>query len=93
MNEKQLKAITLYLKENIWRNEEVMYMQSDNQGCDKLDPIDLVDIISSLHNLLYEVVTGSRYNYAFHWCNKIGAWTQDNVFDSIMEGDNSYGND
>lgn len=81
----QLNAITSYLKEKVWRNADVMYMQSDNQGFEEIDPSDLVDIISSLHNLLYEVVTGNRYNYAFHWCNKVGAWTDDNIFDSVIE--------
>lgn len=81
----QLNTITSYLKEKVWRNADVMYMQSDNQGFEEIDPSDLVDIISSLHNLLYEVVTGKRYNYAFHWCNKVGAWTDDNIFDSVIE--------
>lgn len=81
----QLNAITSYLKEKVWRNADVMYMQSDNQGCEEIEPSDLVDIISSLHNLLYEVVTGNRYNYAFHWCNKVGAWTDDNIFDNVIE--------
>lgn len=85
MTVEQLNAITSYLKEKIWRNADVMFMQSDNQGCEEIDPSYLVDIISSLHNLLYEVVTGNRYNYAFHWCNKVGAWTEDNIFDNVIE--------
>lgn len=85
MTVEQLNAITSYLKEKVWRNVDVMYMQSDNQGFEEIDPSDLVDIISSLHNLLYEVVTGNRYNYAFHWCNKVGAWTEDNIFDNVIE--------
>lgn len=85
MTVEQLNAITSYLKEKVWINADVMYMQSDNQGCEEIEPSDLVDIISSLHNLLYEVVTGNRYNYAFHWCNKVGAWTEDNIFDNVIE--------
>lgn len=87
MNEKQLSAITEYLKEKVWRNEDAMYMQSDDQGISSIDPADLIDIISSLHNLLYEAITGKRYNYAFHWCNKIGSWTEDNIFDEILKGE------
>ena len=78
MTKEQLNAITSYLKEKVWRNADVMYMQST-------DSVDLVDIISSLHNLLCEVVTGDRYNYAFHWCNKVGAWTVDNIFDEMLK--------
>lgn len=78
MTKEQLYRITAYLKEKVWRNYDVMYQQST-------DSFDLVDIISSLHNLLYEEVTGSRYNYAFHWANKIGSCTLDNIFDEIMK--------
>lgn len=83
ITEEELKQITVWIKENIWRNPDVMFMQSDNQGIEDLDPDDLVDVISSLHNLLYEAVTGNRYDYAFHWANKIGAWTEDNIFDFV----------
>ena len=80
MNREQINKITEYLKEKVWRNDVVMYqLDTDEMG-------ELVDIISSLHNLLYECVTGERYNYAFHWCNKIGAWTEDNIFDNIIKG-------
>ena len=85
MKIEHLKIITEYLKEKVWRNEDAMYMQSDDQGISSIDPADLIDIISSLHNLLYEAITGERYNYAFHWCNKIGAWTEDNIFDDILQ--------
>ena len=87
MTEKQLSAITEYLKEKVWRNEDAMYMQSDDQGISSIDPADLIDIISSLHNLLYEAITAKKYNYAFHWCNKIGSWTEDNIFDEILKGE------
>lgn len=30
---------------------------------------------------------GERYNYAFHWANKIGSWTEDNIFDEMLKGD------
>lgn len=89
MTLEQLNSITSYLREKVWRNADVMYMQSDNQGVEEIEPADLVNIISSLHNLLYEVVTGKRYDYAFHWCNKVGAWTEDNIFDEIMKGENN----
>ena len=81
MNEKQLNAITQYLKENVWRNDNIMFADS----IEAKDGNHVSDIISSLHNLLYEVVTGRRYDYAFHWANKIGSWTEDNIFDEILK--------
>lgn len=41
--------------------------------------------IASLHNLLYEAVTGERYDYMFHWANKVGGDCLDNIFDDDTE--------
>lgn len=81
MNEKQLNAITEYLQENVWRNDHIMF--ADAVEAD--DGNHVSDIISSLHNLLYEAVTGRRYDYAFHWANKIGSCTEDNIFDELLK--------
>lgn len=81
MNEEKMNKITTMIKEKVWRNPDVMF--PDIMEEDDIEM--LTDIISSLHNLLYEQVTGHRYNYAFHWCNKIGADTNDNIFDEIGE--------
>lgn len=87
ITEKELDEITSWLKENIWRNTDVMYGYDYRKDLPVFSPdhreIDMIDIITSLHNLLYEAVTGKRYDYAFHWANKIGAWTEDDIFDSM----------
>lgn len=78
ITEDQLYEITKRIKEKVWRNANVMFeLDTDEIG-------DAIDMLSSLHNLLYEAVTGKRYNYAFHWTNKIGSDTLDNVFDDIL---------
>lgn len=86
MTEEQLQAITGRIKEKVWRNPDVMFCtckyESEQNAVD-----DALDILSTLHNLLYEAVTGKRYDYAFHWTNKIGSDTLDNVFDDILKGD------
>lgn len=82
MTKEQLNAITEYIKENVWRNDDIMYADA----VDTKDGKHVSDVISSLHNLLYEAVTGERYNYAFHWANKIGSWTEDNIFDEMLKG-------
>lgn len=88
MTHEQLNNITNWLIENVFRNTDIMYDDSiwnqhieDHGSC-----FDLIDVIATLHNLLYEVVEGERYDYMFHWCNKIGTGCLDNVFDSIMDG-------
>lgn len=82
MTKEQLTDLTIWLKDNVWRNSEVQYpcTMSDSYNV----KAELIDIISSLHNLLYEEVFGHRYNYAFHWCNKVGADTEDNIFDDLL---------
>lgn len=82
MTKKELDIITDWIKWNIARNSEVMF---DEKIWD-FEP-DIVGVIMSLHNLLYEQVTGERYDYMFHWCNKIGADCIDNFFDDIIKAE------
>lgn len=82
MTKEKLNKITGYLIDNVWRNGNVMF---DKECIEEGDVSNLVDIISSLHNLLHEEVTGERYNYAFHWANKVGSDTEDNVFDELIK--------
>lgn len=74
MNEHKLNEITTYLKENVFKNTDIMYTDDDMI-------LDLLEMIASLHNLLYEAVTGERYDYMFHWANKISSWVYDDFFD------------
>lgn len=104
MTDKQLRAITDWLIENVFRNTDIMFDDAIwNQGmslkgdiidcndcndCNKClyceDRFDLIDIIATLHNLLYQSISGNRYDYMFHWCNKIGSDCKDNVFDALI---------
>lgn len=86
MTEKQLNALTSWLIENIFRNPDIMFDDYFwNQEIELNGAIfDMLDIIASLHNLLYKEVTGQNYNYMFHWCNKIGSDCIDDVFDSLL---------
>ena len=52
------------------------------------DEIDLIQIITSLYNLLYEVCTGEKYDYFFHWLNKVGVNVDDDFeryFDKLLK--------
>lgn len=90
IDNKKLEQITKFLVQKIFRNSDIMF--SDLPGVeldkcfidedqDEVLEVDLVDIIASLHNLLCEAVTGNRYNYMFHWANKIGSGCIDDLFD------------
>lgn len=79
----KMTEITRWLIQNVFRDPNILY--NDNIRGEHEGDIDLVDVIASLHNLLYESVTGYRYDYMFHWANKEGAYCHDNIFDNMEE--------
>lgn len=83
ITKEQLDNITSWLKWHIFRNMNVMW--AEDPETEKGDQYyDLIDIIASLHNLLYEAIETERYDYMWHWTNKIGADCNDKFFDEIM---------
>ena len=79
MSIEQLDYITLWIKNNIMRNNKVMFDDAI-RGNDGYQDIDLIEVIASLHNMLYKEVTGEYYDYMFHWANKVGSWVYDDMF-------------
>ena len=80
----QLDEITSWLIWNIFRNGDIMW--AEDPDTDKGNQYyDLIDIIASLHNLLYQAITGERYDYMFHWANKIGSDCCDDFFDELLQ--------
>lgn len=79
MTREDLDAITFWLKVNIMRNDNIMF-DDVIRGDDEYQVIDLIEVIASLHNMLYKEVTGEYYNYMFHWANKVGSWVYDDMF-------------
>lgn len=82
MNKEQIAKITEFMKNNVWRNPEIMLMTDEDTT--RIALSNLIDIATSLHNLLYKEVTGERYDYAFHWANKVGAWVNDDALNPII---------
>lgn len=85
MTKDELNAITSWLIENVFRNSHIMF--SDDEIMIGDDIIGMPDIIATLHNLLYEQVTGERYDYMFHWANKVGSCCEDDIFDDMLKGE------
>lgn len=81
----KMTKITHWLIQKVFRNPNILY--NDNIRGEHEEDIDLVDVIASLHNLLYESVTGDRYDYMFHWTNKEGADCWDDLFDHMEDED------
>lgn len=85
MTKDELNAITSWLIVNVFRNSHIMF--SDDEIMIGDDVIGMPDIIATLHNLLYEQITGERYDYMFHWANKVGSWCEDDIFDDMLKGE------
>lgn len=83
ISKEKLDDITDFLKWNVFRNSDIMFLEgqgitlnkplTDKFDGEPIKEVYLVDVIASLHNLLYEAVTGERYDYMFHWANKVGS--------------------
>lgn len=84
MTKDELNTITSLLIENVFRNWHIMFSDDEIMIGDEV--VGLPDIIASLHNLLYEQITGERYDYMFHWANKVGSVCIDNIFDDFLKG-------
>lgn len=83
LDKDRLNAITSWLIDNVFRNPDLMF--SNDEIMIGNETIEMTDIIATLHNLLYEQITGERYDYMFHWANKIGSWCEDNIFDNMLK--------
>lgn len=86
MKENEMKAVTDWLIENVFQNTDIMFDDAiwNQEIKDYGRCFDLIDVIASLHNLLYKEVHGESYDYMFHWCNKIGADCIEDIFETII---------
>ncbi len=79
MNNYELAELTNFIIRKIMRNPDLMFDDTVRGNPDS-DDIDLLEVIASLHNMLYKEVTGKYYDYMFHWANKVGSWVYDDMF-------------
>lgn len=78
MTKEQLDHIRIILIDDILRNPTIMF--NDNiRGIENND-IDLISVIVDLYEELHKMVTGEKYNYMFHWANKVGSWVETGEF-------------
>ena len=76
MDNDKLSCIREYIINNVMREPNIMF----NSQIRIQHEVDPVDIIASLYNELHEVVTGERYDYMFHWANKVGSSVNEDLF-------------
>ena len=80
MTKEELDNITLWIKNNIMRDSNIMFDDNIRGDCYEFQDIDMIEVIASLHNMLYKEVTGEYYDYMFHWANKVGSRVYDDLF-------------
>lgn len=81
MNKADLDALTGDLIDNVIQNPDFVFDLGAEHN------IELLEIIASLHNILYKEVTGEYYDYMFHWYNKVAGGTlEDSLYKKYMEG-------
>ena len=81
MDKKALDALTSDLIDNVIQNPDFVFDLGAEHN------IELLEIIASLHNILYKEVTGEYYDYMWHWYNKIaGGSLDDNYYIKYTEG-------
>lgn len=94
MTEEKLTEITTWIIKNIMRNDQIMFEPyvrgSYIRGDNIYEEADLIEVIASLHNMLYKEVTGEYYDYMFHWANKVGGWVYDDLFKKEEEKRERY---
>lgn len=83
-NAERLKDIREWLIEHIFRDDHVMF--SDAR---EVEGIDLIEVIASLYNEYHNAVMGKPYDYMFHWANKCGSWVEEDLFDRVLNKENS----
>ena len=82
MDKKALDALTSELIDNVIQNPDFVFDLGAEYN------IDLLEIIASLHNILYKEVTGEYYDYMFHWYNKVaGGSLESDLYKKYMEGE------
>ena len=86
ISDEKMEEITGILINGLFRDDEIMYCEMPFVEHDG-KRYDLRDIVATLHNYLYEAVKGKRYNYMFHWANKVLADCDDDVFDEEEDDD------
>lgn len=80
MTREELDNITHWIKNNIMRDSNIMFDDNIRGDCYEFQDIDMIEVIASLHNMLYKEVTGEYYDYMFHWANKVGSYVYDDMF-------------
>ena len=85
MSKEELNKLTYYIAEKYMRGA-YNYLCNRTKDDYYEKTCELLDVIASLHNLLYKEVTGETFDCMSHWCNKCGyGGIDDYIFDEIID--------
>ena len=84
LDEKELENVRARLVP-LFRDENIMYNDQIRGTQEPFYTVDLMTIIAALYNMLHYEVTGTEYDYFFHWANKCGSWIEDEDFKKLLE--------
>lgn len=80
ISKEDLDVIRNFIIDNVVRNDNFMFNDTlDNE-------IDIISLVCSLYNVLYNVITGGHYDYFFHWANLEGGACDDYYIENILLG-------
>lgn len=88
-----LYIIRKWLRNNIFMNEQLVFSEDrflkDRDG----NEFDILDVITSLYELVNIFVEGEEYDYFFHFTNKVdGSLVYSDFFLHILAGGKNDGN-
>lgn len=87
LSKDQVYVIAHWIENKIMRNSDIMF-NDDCRGDSPSgnDDIDLVEVISSLFEIIHRMALNEPYEYMFHWANKIGSYVEnDHIFTDLLE--------
>lgn len=80
LTEEDLRVIRDFIIDNVCKNENFVFNETlENE-------IDIISLVCSMYNVLYNVITGNKYDYFYHWTNKIGGACDDYYIENILKG-------
>lgn len=87
LTKEQIDKLKNLIIDNVILNPDVMH--SDIILAGQCDPIpDVVDIIVGMFEYIYQISTGSEYDYLWHYANKICSWcSTDYLYQWLMRED------
>lgn len=88
MKKEELDILRNWLIDNIFQNGSAIWDDNIREVHSRYtECLDLMDVIAGLYNILHKEVTGSPYDYMWHWMNKEGSWCDDNYLMEVIKNE------